>query len=262
MTWAAVFRTVTLRRGSSSGLADYHARYRRVRQHYRDPAVAADYETTRFAGRAPARRNRRELEAVARALARVASLGTSVRDVLDLPCGTGRLFPTLERAHLHFVGADISLAMMEMARTRRDAGPCTGLRLVQCDGERLPFGNGTFDCVVSLRFMFHLDASTCGGMLAEMTRVTRRWLIIDFRHKYTTRYLTRLLRQRLGMLRAVEHRYSRPALARELGRAGLRIVDIFPCRRVFRWFSDKWVVLIEVETPPSARAHHHTAGAG
>src|SRR5205814_5678005 len=95
--------------------------------------------------------------------------------------------------------------------------------------------------------------------LAEMARVTRRWLVIDVRHKYTTRYLTRRLRKRLNMLRAVGYRFSRSALERELRDAGLRIVELFPSRRFLPWFSDKWFVLAEV-TPPPPRPTARDAG--
>ncbi len=226
--------------------------YHVVKRHYRDRAVAGGYDRDRFGGTRRRRRNERELAAVHRAIARAGALGDRTSRILDLPCGTGRAFPLLDREGHSFVGADISLPMMERARTKvasRDGRRGGRIGLVQCDAERLPFKSGSFDGVVSLRFMLHLDGPVRGRVLAEMRRVSRRWLVIDFRHKYTTRYLTRLLRRQLAMLTAVGHRFSWRTLRRELGDAGMRPVAVFPSRRILRWFSDKWFVLAEIGEP-------------
>jgi ubiquinone/menaquinone biosynthesis C-methylase UbiE len=224
------------------------ARYELLKLRYRDRAVAARYDRERFVVGGRRRQNERELSAVERAIARTDTLGAPICDVLDLPCGTGRLFPLLGRNRYCFVGADVSLPMMEQARAKiaLDGQPEGFIGLIQCEAERLPFKDRSFDCVVSLRFMLHLDQAARQQVLGEMARVTRRWLIVDFRHKYTTRHLTRLLRRKLAILSTVGHRFSRPALERELRHAGARLVEVFPSRRILRWFSEKWFVLAEV----------------
>ena len=75
--------------------------------------------------------------------------------ILDVPCGTGRLFP-LADAHGHRVlGADISPEMFGQVDSSRLR--LTGVQgLVGCDAERLPFADNSFDYVVSLRF-FHFE---------------------------------------------------------------------------------------------------------
>jgi len=107
-----------------------------------------------------------------------------MRALLDLPCGTGRLFPLLGRDGHGFVGADVSLHMIEHARGKLAVSDRSeGGGLVQCDAERLPFKDRSFDAGVSLRFMLHLDRAARRQVLAEMSRVTRRWLVIDVRHE-------------------------------------------------------------------------------
>jgi demethylmenaquinone methyltransferase/2-methoxy-6-polyprenyl-1,4-benzoquinol methylase len=84
--------------------------------------------------------------------------------VLDLACGTGDLCRDLSRAGSHAVGADISLGMLQCART---AAP-----LAQTDAACLPFTSGRFDGLVSgfaLRNFADLAA-----VLAEARRVVRR----------------------------------------------------------------------------------------
>src|SRR4029450_6579385 len=88
-----------------------------------------------------AKRNRLALAAMQRAFDKATSLGTPIRCCLDLPCGTGRLFPWLLQRQLQFVGADISYEMMRMAWTQVGAeiDAAIPFALVQCDGEHLPF---------------------------------------------------------------------------------------------------------------------------
>jgi hypothetical protein len=76
-----------------------------------------------------------------------------------------------------------------------------------------------------------------------MARVSRRWLILDFRHKHSYRYLSLRLRAALGIPAARQMpQVSRNELDAELAAAGVRAAAIFP---VARFFSDKWVVLGE-----------------
>lgn len=103
--------------------------------------------------------------------------------VLDVASGSGDLARALARR----VGAsgqvwisDINARMLARGRDRLlDAG-CLA-PAVQCDAERLPFCDGTFDCVTvgfGLRNMTRKDAA-----LAEMTRVLKpggRLVVLEF----------------------------------------------------------------------------------
>jgi ubiquinone/menaquinone biosynthesis C-methylase UbiE len=73
----------------------------------------------------------------------------------------------------------VSLQMIKHARGKLAVGDRNGGGgLVQCDAERLPFKDRSFDAVVSLRFMRHLDRTARRQVLTEMSRATRRWLVI------------------------------------------------------------------------------------
>ena len=162
------------------------SRYEQVKRRYRDAVVATTYDASRFLSARGQKRNRLTLAAIQRAFDLAASLGTPIRSCLDLPCGTGRLFPWLLQRQLRFVGADISLEMMRAARRKDDAKNGGGvlLALLQCDGESLPLKSQSLDAVFSIRFMFHVPREVRIRILQEMARVSRRWLIVDFRHCY------------------------------------------------------------------------------
>jgi hypothetical protein len=113
---------------------------------------------------------------------------------------------------------------------------------VRADAEALPFKSKSTDCLMSIRFLFHVDPDTRRRMLREFGRVSRRWIIADYRHKYSFRYGTWKLSRALGLTRRPFERVSVKSMKSEFEDAGLRVVKIFAVRR---WLSDKWVVLAE-----------------
>ena len=225
----------------------------RAKSHYRDPKVAGEYDSRRYGTPLGRRRNRRDLAAIARALEETRRRGTAIAMGLDLPCGTGRLFPLLHERGVLVTGADVSLEMLRVARRTLGAG----LRLVQCSAEQIPCATASFDGVFSIRFLLHLDRATRVQIVRELARVSRRWVVLEIRHQYNLRALVWPMAARLGLRRDVPFRFSRAGLAEELREAGLRLVAIFPSRRYVGFFSDKWFVLAEKEgftspSPPKA----------
>lgn len=88
--------------------------------------------------------------------------GTSIREafaapyippgarVLDVGCGTGRLFDRLTSPVLA-VGVDLARSALEVAKARGHA-----VFRVNLDGPYLPFRDGSFDCVSCLAVVEHL----------------------------------------------------------------------------------------------------------
>jgi ubiquinone/menaquinone biosynthesis C-methylase UbiE len=215
--------------------------FERAKSRYRDAAVAADYDSWRYETPRGRRRNRRDFAAIGRALDEAERRGAPVRAALDLPCGTGRLAPLLSARAIAAVGADVSLEMLRV--TFRKLGK--KFPIFQCSADAIPLRDGSLDAVLAIRFLFHLDREGRARVLAEMARVSRRWLILDVRHRYNLRWVGWRLRHGLGLLPRVQHRFSRAALEEELSAASLAVRGIFPSRRYFGWASDKWTVLAE-----------------
>jgi demethylmenaquinone methyltransferase/2-methoxy-6-polyprenyl-1,4-benzoquinol methylase len=90
--------------------------------------------------------------------------------LLDLGAGTGRIGIPFIAARDDYVGVDLSFGMLsEFKRRAAECAPAP--RLVQADGERLPFADASFDAVMLIQVF--------GGMrgwrrlLAEARRVLR-----------------------------------------------------------------------------------------
>jgi ubiquinone/menaquinone biosynthesis C-methylase UbiE len=221
----------------------------RAKARYRDAAVAGAYDSWRYETPRGRRRNRRDLAAIGRALDAAEKRGGPVRSALDLPCGTGRLAPFLGERAIRASGADVSMEMLrESFRKLGKKFP-----IFQCSADAIPLGDGAVDAVFAIRFLFHLDRSGRAAVLAEMARVSRRWLVLDVRHRYNLRWVGWRIRHALGLLPEVQHRFSRAGLDEELAEAGIAVRGVFPSRRYFGWASDKWTVLGEKRpSPPRA----------
>jgi ubiquinone/menaquinone biosynthesis C-methylase UbiE len=209
------------------------------RDFYRSESVAEDYDFHRFSTPERQKRNARKWAAIRRALAQT----TGVRTILDLPCGTGRFTGALAREGYEIVGSDISHEMLRKAASTPD-GQQTAIRgYVQANAEKLPLRDDSLDCVVCIRFMMHVDPETRVRMLREFGRVSRRWVVVDYRHKYTFRYVLTHTFGKLGLGRTPLSRVSTADLREEFRQAGFAIRDVI--RVSTPLLSDKWVVLAE-----------------
>src|SRR3954464_15516735 len=201
--------------------------YEYKRDFYRSAQVAEDYDFHRFSTPERQKRNARKWAAIQKAL----SLTTGVRTILDLPCGTGRFTGALARSGYEIVGADISMEMLVKAASvvRPESADDKQFKVrgyVQANAEHLPLRNDSLDCVVCIRFMMHVDPEHRVNMLREFARVSRRWVIVDYRHKYTFRYVLTQTFGRLGLGRSPLSRVSRRELHEEFRRGGLAIREI------------------------------------
>ncbi len=215
--------------------------YEYKRDFYRSDSVADDYDFHRFSSPERQKRNVRKWAAIRKALA----MTTGVRTILDLPCGTGRFTGGLAREGYEVIGSDISLEMLRKAASvdRPEAGKQSAVGYLQANAEHLPLRNDSLDCVVCIRFMMHVDPATRVRMLREFHRVSRRWVIVDYRHKYTFRYVLTQTFGRLGLGRTPLSRVSRADLEQEFRDAGFAIRSVI--RVSAPLLSDKWVVLAE-----------------
>jgi ubiquinone/menaquinone biosynthesis methyltransferase len=100
-------------------------------------------------------------------LVRLAGIQPGAR-ALDLACGTGDIAFALARAGGHVTGLDITLRMLEIARTKPDS---PAVALVGGDMMALPFAGGSFDVVTTGYGIRNVPAIE--PAIAEILRVLR-----------------------------------------------------------------------------------------
>lgn len=192
-----------------------------AKERYQPQAVADSYDDRRFTSFKGRWTDRREKACVLRALTRANPAGP----ILDIPCGTGRMTELLLERGFQVTGGDISEAMMSHA-SRRTAKYGAQVQFVKCDVEALQFPPESFDLVLTVRLLHHIPASLHISILAQLHRVTRRWVIISFSNKYTIQNW----RRDFKALFAKFPRYAiAPALFKqEVAGAGFNIVEYMP----------------------------------
>ena len=212
------------------------------KQYYQDEAVVATYDADRFEHRRHRTTTLRKWEMILKAFG---SHFEAVDTVLDLPCGTGRFTRQLLGSGKKVVNCDISLPMLRKAR--QVAAGDRGLRgSLRCEAERVPLADDSVDAVVCIRFLFHVPRELRPGMLRELARISRRWVVLDVRHRYSiSTHLGRLGAKLRGRPPKSE-RYTLKQLREDIAAGGLVIR-----RKVWKHvpFSEKLVLLCEKQGP-------------
>jgi cyclopropane fatty-acyl-phospholipid synthase-like methyltransferase len=95
--------------------------------------------------------------------------------ILDVGCAKGFLLHDLLQVvpGVHVRGLDVSRYALE--HSMDDVRP----RVVQGTADALPFGDDSFDLVVSINTIHNLDAGRCESALREFERVSRRFKYVQ-----------------------------------------------------------------------------------
>ncbi|HEY2408465.1 MAG TPA: class I SAM-dependent methyltransferase [Polyangiaceae bacterium] len=92
--------------------------------------------------------------------------------VLDFGCGVGRLACWSLFDRLQYFGVDRSQKMIDGAK--RHTGERPARLFAHYDGDRLPFDDGTFDCVIAIWVIQHIvDEQSLARTARELDRVSR-----------------------------------------------------------------------------------------
>jgi SAM-dependent methyltransferase len=210
--------------------------YDQFKQRYATDQAAQKYRDRRFTmSRRWRRIDRREQEIVAEFLI---TLPRAAR-VLDIPCGAGRLAPLVRQAGAYYVGADVSLHMLALARKAVDESA----GIVAADALRLPFADAAFDAALCVRLMHRIEEPDGrAAILRELARVARGPLLVSYYLSGNLRGLGKRLRGRFPGLNAA-------AIRDDAARAGLAVIRATP---IARWTEQQWFLVFE-------RQHSHGA---
>lgn len=210
--------------------------YEQIRKSYQSTAVAGRYDKHRFqSGSIKQSLNRRLLVAVTGVLNAAGGLEHKVNSVLDIPCGTGRLFQTLLSKGYRVTGSDISREMMQVF------GADGAIPLVQCDATRMPYKDDSFDAVTCVRFLtMRVPKPVRVPIFREMGRVSRAWVVIECRQKHPLAAVWFWIAEKIFRKPPVVNYFRRDEIKQELSDAGISLVRIF---KPFGFASNKWLLL-------------------
>jgi len=145
----------------------------RARSVYKNTDYARSYDYTRYhEDKHKRRRDINTQRAITQALGRL----TDCKLVLDMPCGTGRLARLVRDAGFSYVGCDLSREMLGICLEKASPGP--DLQLVAGDGESLPFGDNSVDCILCVRFLNLIPPEPRLRILKEFNRAASQYLVI------------------------------------------------------------------------------------
>jgi len=93
----------------------------------------------------------------------------------------------------------------------------------------------------------HFEPSERRVFLRELARVSSRYVIVNYNHRYNIKYLLRRVRTMLGLLpaRRTTRKCSRRELESEAQSAGLRITSILREFSLIPFTTERWLVVFE-----------------
>jgi SAM-dependent methyltransferase len=205
-----------------------------ARTKYDDPGRAK-----RYAGRGEPR-GREEWALVEEVAFRTPGVAPP-RDVLDAPCGAGRIAAAFLARGVPVRCADLSPAMRaEAANSLGGAPGLLGVETIDLEAAPPPSAWAA-DLVVCFRFLHHLpDAATRGRVLASLAALSKRLVLVSFHHPVSAHHLARALRRLLTRRRGDRHAITARRLAREASAHGLRLLRT---AAVARYRRDLWIAL-------------------
>jgi len=215
-----------------------------------------DYERRRYRGldqRVVHARETRLIERHFAAIGVAGGLPEGGAAMLDLPCGYGRFSPLLRTRARRLVNSDLSWEMVRRAeaglaamdRAAREKAPASAPAAGGSSGaggehagavanakQGLPFKDGAFDVVFSLRFFHHVhEAGDRAAILREFRRVTSGWVIVSFYRTSGFHLAQRRLRRKFHKSRTNIKMIEPGTFEREAAAAGFAVVKIAPLFR-------------------------------
>jgi SAM-dependent methyltransferase len=190
--------------------------YGRYRKHY-DEDQAARYAKSKLTNR---RVHDAECRLAARALAGVDRSET----IMDAPCGAGRMTTFLAELGFRPAAADVSPAMVDLARQNfADAGLDVPVEVADLENTGWP--DDAYDNLFSFRFFHHLPTHDLQRRVAaEMCRVTRRRVLVSYLDARSWTSRRRALEARLKRRIPGKHTLTPPQMTRLFEAAGFRVV--------------------------------------
>jgi len=151
------------------------------------------------------------------------------KEVLDLPCGAGRFWPTLaENPNRKIIGADNSADMVAVALEHCPKNIASRVTAFQTSAFAIDMQDNAVDSIFSMRLMHHIGQSEHRiAMLKEFHRVTKDTVILSLWVDGNLKAYQRRKSEERHPRGPNQNRFVIPAkqIEQEFGQAGFNIVD-------------------------------------
>lgn len=182
-----------------------------------------DQGTARKYQERKAGKHRAEMQLVTRAFARI----PKPCRVLDVPCGGGRVGIHLAQMGYTVTCADLSEAMIGIAREHLAAAQLP-VPVERQDIEKLTCGDRSFDAVISFRLFHHFPtADIRRRAVRELCRVAGRFVALSYFSPLSVTSVHRKLRAVMGGKRSEKHATPLREVEGYFTGAGFRLVEDF-----------------------------------
>ncbi|TAN03006.1 MAG: class I SAM-dependent methyltransferase [Rhodanobacteraceae bacterium] len=215
-------------------------------QHYQSHTVAADYDKVRFSSLAGRVFNHLEKRTIAKCFASI----PNGAQLVDIPCGTGRLAEALLMHGYQVRGMDISDEMLAVARQRlsRFGGRFT---TEVADAKHPPNGHAVYEGALCARVLMHFPLGQQIAFLAGVVQLSRSLVVINQSLNSPYQRFRRRVKHWLGHRESAAYPVTNPEIKRLLADAGLREVRRY---RQLRLVSEAVYIVAERVTAASAQS--------
>jgi SAM-dependent methyltransferase len=153
-----------------------------IKSAYRDETLVDNYIESRFTSPFFAEVHRRQVALINDVIRR-----ERPSSLLEIACGPARLTCELDRV-ANSTALEQSPAMLAQARQRLQAAGRTHWTLLDGDAFDLPFPDGSFDLVVTARFLRHFDRTDRTRLISGIRRVLRPGGVLVFDVPHASAY--------------------------------------------------------------------------
>lgn len=189
---------------------------------WKSRSVAEQYDGRRFTSLGGRLYDSAEKRAIAACLDSAEQI-SSIKAMLDLACGTGRISEFLTTRGYQLTCGDISDEMLSVAKRRLSLAGASDVAFLKLDIYKIDQPSAHFDCVSAFRLFQHLTSEQRARALREMARISRRFVLVNVMHTSPYYYAVRKLRRVLGRY-TTRYTSSQVEIDHELSYSGLSIV--------------------------------------
>jgi ubiquinone/menaquinone biosynthesis C-methylase UbiE len=164
-----------------------------------DSALGATRYKTKFKRHLTERVNNRHEQRLLRRVLRTIADGKPLELALDLPCGYGRLYPILREFTHHVVEGDWSSHLLRIAQEyqRNESLHSPAAGYVRATALAMPFPDGTFDLVLSIRLCHHIrEFAERLQYVREILRISKQWAVFTYFDFHSIKNQVREFRRR------------------------------------------------------------------